>query len=154
MRRGWILLILIFFSFLVANAGHPQPASRDPSTLKLGEITFKLREVGSPPTSLKLIELSIEVWNRSRGTTVPANSVKVVVSPKTIVYADQKPLEEFSFPPQEGILSLPLPPMSGRVLIFGFSLPKEKIESIAFEVELNPPEGEKRTVTCSSLTGR
>jgi hypothetical protein len=37
--------------------------------------------------------------------------------------------------------------MAVRVMIVGFPVPKEKPESISFEVQLNPPEGEKKTAT-------
>jgi hypothetical protein len=32
------------------------------------------------------------------------------------------------------------------VLIIGFSLLETKLESITFEVQINPPDGEKKTV--------
>jgi hypothetical protein len=33
------------------------------------------------------------------------------------------------------------------VLVIGFLIPEEKLGSITFEVQINPPEGEKKTVT-------
>ncbi len=47
------------------------------------------------------------------------------------------------------MLTYPLPPMAVRVMIVGFPVPKEKPESISFEVQINPPEGEKKTATYS-----
>jgi hypothetical protein len=47
-------------------------------------------------------------------------------------------------------LNLPLQPISGRVMIIGYPLRAESPESITFEVQINPPEGEKKTVTWES----
>jgi hypothetical protein len=35
----------------------------------------------------------------------------------------------------------------GRLGIIGFSMPEEKPESITFEIQINPPDGEKKMVT-------
>jgi hypothetical protein len=45
------------------------------------------------------------------------------------------------------MLDFSLPPGGVRIVIIGFPLPKEKLESISFEVQINPPEGHKRTAT-------
>jgi len=42
--------------------------------------------------------------------------------------------------------SFPLLVNIGRTLTIGFSLPETKPESITFEVQVNPPDGEKRVV--------
>jgi hypothetical protein len=68
------------------------------------------------------------------------------MSQKEVSFADQKPAEEFSPSPQEVSLSISLPPLTGRVLIFGFPIPREKVEFITFEVQVNPPDGENKTV--------
>lgn len=154
MRRGSILLTLILLSFSWPTPAPPQPVSKEAPLIKLGEITYRVREAGSSPAPLRMIELYVEILNRSRTATAPANSIRIVVSQKGIVYADQKPSEEHALPSQEMTLPSALPPLSGRSLIFGFSLPDEKIESITFEVSLNPPEGEKRSITCSPLSGQ
>ncbi|MCX8117443.1 MAG: hypothetical protein N3G78_05890, partial [Desulfobacterota bacterium] len=138
MSRAGILPIL-FFLTLISAAAQAQPASKEAPIVKLGEISHRFREVESSPTPLRLIELYVEVVNQSRVASAPANSIKVIVSQKEVIFADKKPAEEFAFPPQEMTFSQPLPPLNRRVLIFGFSLPREKIESITFEVELNPP---------------
>lgn len=138
-------MILICVTVLGLSEAHPQPASKERPFMKLGEITFRVREVDSSPPPFKMLEISIEVLNRSRTETSPANSVKVVISQKEIVYSGPKPLEEFTPAPQEVTLSMPLPPLTGRILIFGFPLPNEKTESISFEIHLNPPDGEKKT---------
>jgi len=43
-------------------------------------------------------------------------------------------------------LDFPLPPSMGRIVVFGFSLPPHKIESITFEIQINPPEGDKKLI--------
>ncbi len=141
------LLVLILFAFTGPGKSLPQLLSREEPIIKLGEVTFKVREIESAPSAIKILEFYIEVLNRSRIATAPPNSIKVVVSQKEVIYAGPKPAEEFAPAPQEAILSIPLPPLTGRVLIFGVSLPKEKVESITFDIHLNPPDGDKKTIT-------
>jgi len=43
--------------------------------------------------------------------------------------------------------SSPLSPGAGRVMIIGYTFQKENPESINFVVQINQPEGEKKTVT-------
>ncbi len=142
-----ILGILVCFSSVWLLEAISQSASKEFPILKLGEIGFRVREVESASPSFKILEIYIEVLNRSRRATAPAHSIKVDVSQKKVVYSGPNPAEEFAPASQEVTLSVPLPPLTGRVLIFGFPLPKEKIESITFEVQLNPPDGEKKTIT-------
>jgi len=132
----------------MVDKGLTQPARSEEGLLeiRLGEISFRIREE-PPPSSLKLIELNIEVLNRSKKKAAPPNSIRVVVVPKEVNYSNQKPKEEFSPTSQEATLHLSLPPLTGRILIFGFGIPMEKVESITFEIHLNPPEGEKKMVT-------
>ncbi len=44
----------------------------------------------------------------------------------------------------ETALAAPLPPRTTRILIIGFSLPEKIPESMTFEIQMNPPEGEKK----------
>jgi hypothetical protein len=43
-------------------------------------------------------------------------------------------------------LTISLPPNTGRIFIIGLQLPEKKPESITFEIQVNPPDGEKKTV--------
>ena len=115
--------------------------------IRLGETRFQTREIGSPPSQLKMLEIHIEVINRSRTSAAPPNSIKVLVTPKEVKFSEGTPVTEFALNPEEVTLNFPLPRSTGRVLIFGFSLPEKKPESITFEVQINPPDGEKKTVT-------
>lgn len=145
-RRILSLFALIWITFLYLSEVLSQPASQEEPIVKLGEITFRVREIGSSPSTMNILELYIEVLNKSRATTVPSNSIKVLVTPKEILYAGEKPAEEFTPASQEVILSIPLPPLTGRVLIFGLTLPREKVQSITFDIQMNPPEGDKKMV--------
>jgi hypothetical protein len=109
------------------------PFSDEPPEIRLGEITFKIREFDSTPP-LKILECQIEVLNRSRKSTIPPNSIKLVVTPAGSLST-----------PAEASLGIPLLPREGQVLTFGFPLPAGD-EPINFEVQVNPPEGEKKTV--------
>jgi hypothetical protein len=142
------LTILISLFFLEVGAGLSQPASEAEKgpEIKLGEVTVKIREFDSTPP-LKILELQIEIVNWSRQSAAPPNSIKVVVTPKEIKFSSTKSTSEFTPTPEETTLSLPLPPRTGRVMIIGFPLHTESPESITFEVQINPPEGEKKTVT-------
>ena len=141
--------VSIFLLFLGIREVFPQPkpkVERGPE-IRLGEIHFQTREIGSPPSQLKMLEINVEVINHSRTSAAPPNSIKVVVTPKEVKFSEGTPVTEFALNPEEVTLDFPLPRSTGRVLIFGFSLPETKPESITFEVQINPPDGEKKTVT-------
>jgi hypothetical protein len=70
----------------------------------------------------------------------------VIVVPKEIKYPESASRSEFSLPQGETALNVPLAPSTGRVLIIGFQLPEKRLESITFEIQVNPPDGEKKTV--------
>lgn len=144
----FFLTILISLFFFWVGAGLSQPASEAEKgpEIKLGEVTVKIREFDSTPP-LKILELQIEIVNWSRQSAAPPNSIKVVVTPKEIKFSSTKSTSEFTPTPEETTLSLPLPPRTGRVMIIGFPLHTESLESITFEVQINPPEGEKKIVT-------
>ena len=114
--------------------------------IRLGETRFQTREIESPPSQLKMLEIHIEVINHSRTSPAPPNFIKVVVTPKEVKFSEGTPVTEFALNPEEVILNLPLPRSTGPVLIIGFSLLETKLESITFEVQINPPDGEKKTV--------
>ena len=144
----FFLTILISLFFFWVGAGLSQPASEAEKgpEIKLGEVTVKIREFDSTPP-LKILELQIEILNRSQQSVAPPNSIKVVVTPKEIKFSSTKSTSEFTPTPEETTLSLPLPPRAGRVMIIGYPFQTESPESITFEVQINPPEGEKKTVT-------
>jgi len=134
--------ILISLFLLSVGVGLSQPTSEEGKgpEIKLGEVTVKIREFQSTPP-LKLLEIQIEVLNQSQQSVAPSGSIKVVVTPKEIKPASESPLT-----PEESILNFPLPPKTGRVMIIGYPFPEKAPESITFEVQINPPEGEKKTV--------
>jgi hypothetical protein len=140
--------ILILLLFLVPGVilSQPKPKVERGPEIRLGEIRFQTREIESPPSQLRMLEIQIEVINRSRTSAAPVNSIKVVVTPKEIKFSEGAPGTEFALNPEEATLNFPLPPSTGRVLIIGYSLLGTKSESITFEVQVNPPDGEKKTV--------
>jgi hypothetical protein len=105
-----------------------------------------VRDLESTPSPLKMLEIHIEVFNKSQRIPAPPNSISVIVVPKEIKYPESVSESEFSPPQGEAALNVPLPPNAGRVLIVGFQLPEKRPESITFEIQVNPPEGEKKTV--------
>jgi hypothetical protein len=148
--KNIIPCFLILFS--IASAA-PEALSQVSGTgektlpVQIGTIVFQVREFEATPSPIKILEVQIEIFNRSRKVTVPPNTIKVVAAPKEIKFSPSSPATPFAPPPEEIMLTYPLPPMAVRVMIVGFPVPKEKPESISFEVQINPPEGEKKTVT-------
>jgi hypothetical protein len=146
------IIIYAFISIFLLSLGmgevfpQPKPKVERGPEIRLGEIRFQTRELGSPPSQLKMLEINVEVINHSRTSAAPPNSIKVVVTPKEVKFSEGTPVTEFALNPEEVTLSFPLPPSTGRVLIIGFSLLETKLESITFEVQINPPDGEKKTV--------
>ena len=127
----------------------PKTAEERGPVITLRAINFSVREFQSTPSRVKMLEVHIEIFNKSRQTTAPPNSVKLVLVPKEITYLEGAPRTEFNPGQQETTIAVPLPPNTGRILTFGFSLPEEIPQSITFEIQMNPPEGETKTVTYS-----
>jgi hypothetical protein len=140
--------VLIFLLFLTTGVILSQARTEEQTApkIELGQITFSLKEFQSAPSQLRILEIYVEVFNRSRSSTAPPNSIKVVVTPIETKFPGGISESEFAPTPQEVTLDLPLPPTTGRILFVGFSLPETKPESIAFEIQVNPPDGEKKTV--------
>ena len=140
----------LFLFLLIQPIGvvlsQPQVAQEKGPYISLGEITFGVREFQSTPSPLKMLEIHIEVLNRSRSSTAPAASIKAVVVPKEVKYPGGASVPGFNPTHEETTLTVPLLPNTGRILIIGFSLPETKPESITFEVQVNPPDGEKKIV--------
>jgi len=140
--------ILIFLLSLATGVVFSQPKAiveKGPE-IKLGEVIFFVREFESTTSPLKILEVHVEIFNRSQRSVAPPNSINVVVVPKEIKYPEEVFVAEFNPTQEETTLTVPLPPNSGRLLIFGFSLPEKKPESVTFEIQINPPAGEKKTV--------
>jgi hypothetical protein len=140
------ILIFLFFPGLEVLSQPASPAEKAPE-ISLGEVIVKIREFDSAPSPIKILELQIEVLNRSQQSVVPPNSIKVVVTPKEVRFPPTKPASELTLTSEEATLNLPLSPKAGRVMIIGYPFQTENPESITFEVQINPPEGEKKTVT-------
>jgi hypothetical protein len=142
------LFVLIFLLSLGTTEVYSQtnPKVEKPPEIKFGQINFQIRELGSPPTQQKMLEIQIEILNRSIRSIVPPNSIKVLVTPKEVKFPEGIPVTELALSPEEVTLNLPLAPSTGRVLIIGYSLLETKPESITFEVQVNPSDGEKKTV--------
>jgi len=141
------VLILLFSFGINGLSAQSQPKGESLPETKLGEIRFQRREIGSPPSQLRMLEIQIEVFNRSPRSTAPPHSIKVIVTPKEIKLPEGASGTEFNLNPEEVSLDLPLPPSTGRVLMIGFPLLETKPESITFEIQINPPGGEKKIVT-------
>ncbi len=124
----------------------PVPPAKD-LPVRIGSIDFRIREIEATPAPIRMLELQIEIINRSNKETVPPNAVKITVIPKTVQFSTDSPAGSFAPPPGEVVLSSPILPRSGRIGIVGFSLPREKLDSILFEIQINPPDGEKKTAT-------
>jgi len=142
---SWILIFL-FVIGVRGSLSQPMPKGEAGPNIRLGEIHFQLRELESTPSPLKVLEVHIEIVNRSRQTIAPPNSIKLAMVPKEVKYPEGTSTTEFSPTPEETTLDVPLPPNKGQILIFGIQLPEKEIESISFEIQINPPDGEKKTV--------
>ena len=140
---------LIFLQCLVTGVGFSQSNAVEEKgpDIRFGEIRFRVRKLESTPSPLKMLEIHIEIFNKSRQTMAPPNSIKLVMVPKEIKYPEGVPVAGFNPAQEETTLTVPLPPNTGRIFIFGFSLPEKIPESMTFEIQINPPEGEKKTVT-------
>ena len=152
-RKTTVYALSLFFLLFLATGvalSQPKPKVEKGPEIKLGETRFQMREMGSPPSQVRMLEIQIEVLNRSTRSTAPPNSIKVLVTPKEVKFSEGTPLTEFTLNPEEVSLNLPLPPSTGRVLIIGYSLLETKPESITFEIQINPPDGEKKTVKWES----
>ncbi len=143
------LLILTLLFLAGAGEGLSQPASNVEKVpeIRLGEVAVRIREFESVSSPFKILELQIEILNQSQQSVAPANSIKVVVIPKEIRFSSEESTNELSLTPEESTLNLPLSPKASRVMVVGYPFQKEVPGSITFEVQINPPEGEKKTVT-------
>ena len=143
----WSLALIVSLFSIGTGDVLSQPLSKEePPQIKLGDVAFKLRELEATPP-FRMLEVQIEIVNQSRQSTAPPNSIKVAVTPKEIESPTSSPATKFDLTPEETTLEIPLPPRTRRIVIIGYSLQTDSPESINFEVQINPPEGEKKTVT-------
>jgi hypothetical protein len=143
--------LLSFLLFLSTGVVFSQPkALEEKADIGFGKITFQTRDFESATPPLRMLEVQIETLNKSRTVTAPPNSIRVVVVPKEIKFPEGTSGTEFNPSQEEVTLNVSLPPNTGRMVIFGFSLPEKKPESITFEVQINPPGGENSVVKWES----
>jgi hypothetical protein len=142
------LPFLILLLLLGTGQVFSQPTQREETVpqIRLDDVNFRVREIESTPSPLRMIEVYVQVFNQSQRVTAPPNSIKLAVVPKEVKFLGAPPKDGSYLQPEITTLNLPLPPRTGRILITAFSLPKEGLESITFEIQINPPEGEKKTV--------
>jgi len=141
----------LFLLFLSTGVAFSQPkAAEEKADIRFGKITFQTRDFESATPPLRMLEVQVEILNNSRRITAPSNSIRVVVVPKEIKFPEGTSGAEFNPTQEETTLAVSLPPNTGRMVIFGFSLPEKKPESITFEVQINPPGGENSMVKWES----
>jgi hypothetical protein len=140
----WHLPFLIILFFPLGQV-FCQPAQREAATdrMRIDDVNFRFREV----ESVRLLEVHVKVFNPSQKVTIPANSIRLALIAREVSYSGTLPQEGLDLPPETTPLHHALPPKTGCILITAFSLPNEKVESITFEIQINPAEGEKKTVT-------
>ena len=143
---------VVLLQSLVMGVGFSQSevAEEKGPEISLKEISFLVREHPSTPSLLKMLEIHIEIYNKSRQATAPANSIKLVLVPIESKYAEGAPGSKYDPGQQETTIPVPIPPASGRIMTFGFSLPEKIPKSMTFEIQINPPDGEKKTATWES----
>ncbi len=143
--------LLTLLLFQAAGVVFSQPkAVEEKADVRFGKITFQGRDFESATPPLRMLEVQIEILNKSRRIAAPSNSIRVVVVPKEIKFPEGTSAAEFNPTQEEITVTVPLPPNTGRMVIFGFSLPEKRPESITFEVQMNPPDGENSIVKWES----
>ena len=150
-----IILHLSALSLLLLQAtsvvfSQPKAVEEKGPEIRFGKITFQTRELESATPPLRMLEVQVEILNNNPRITAPSNSIRVVVVPKEIKFAEGASAAEFNPTREEITVPVPLPPNTGRMVIFGFSLPEKKPESITFEVQINPPGGGNSVVKWES----
>jgi len=143
--------LLVLLVLQTTDVAFSQPkAVEEKADIRFGRITFQTRDFESATPPLRMLEVQVEIFNKSRKITASSNSIRVVVVPKEIKFPEGISDVEFNPSQEEVTLPVPLSPNTGRMLIFGFSLPEKKPESITFEVQINPPGGENSVVKWES----
>jgi hypothetical protein len=142
---------LFLLLFETAGVAFSQPkAVEEKADITFGKIIFQTREFESATLPLRMLEVQVEILNKSHRITAPSNSIRVVVVPKEIKFPEGTSGVEFNPTQEEITIPVSLAPSTGRMVIFGFSLPEKKPESITFEVQMNPPGGQNNLVKWES----
>jgi hypothetical protein len=140
----WVLLFALGTTHVLS-----QPAQQEETVLqvRLETISFRVREIPSSPSPLTLLEVHVSVFNPNQKVTFPADSIKLAIVPKGITFLSTAPKDQPDLQPEITTLNFALAPGTGRLLITAFSLPMASVESVTFDIQLNPPQGEKKTAT-------
>ena len=140
-------LVLVF----VLEPAHifSQPAEQEETKLevRLEDVDFRVREIQSSPSPLTMLEVHVSLFNPNQKVTVPPNSITLAIVPKGITFLSTPPKDQPDLQPEITTLTFPLAPRTGRLLITAFSLPMASVESVTFDIQINPPQGEKKTAT-------
>ena len=143
----WGLALMVSLFSIGTGEVFSQRLSREEAPqVTLGDVAFKLRELEATPP-VRILEVHIEILNQGRQSTAPPKSIKVAVTPKEAESPTSSSTTKFNLTPEETTLEFPLPPRTRRTIVFGYSLQTDSPDSIDFEVQINPPEGEKKAVT-------
>ena len=143
--------LLVLLVLQTTDVAFSQPkAVEEKADIRFGRITFQTRDFESATPPLRMLEVQVEIFNKSSRMIAPPNSIRVVVVPKEVKFPEGTSGAEFNPTQEEITVPVPLPPNTGRMVIFGFSLPEKKPESITFEVQINPPGGENSMVKWES----
>jgi hypothetical protein len=102
------LLVTSLF-FLDTGSVFPQPKGESLPEIKLGEIRFQMREVGSTLSQVRILEIQLESLNHSPTSTAPPQSIKVLITPKEIKFPEGASVTELTLNPEEVSLDLALP---------------------------------------------
>ncbi len=141
--------LLVFL--LVLDTGHvfSQPVHQEEVALqvRLENIDFRVREIPSSPAPITLFEVHVSVFNPNLKATVPANSITLEIVPREITFLSTPPKDQPHLQPEITTLNFALAPRTGRLHITAFSLPMQALESLTFDIQINPPKGEKKTAT-------
>ncbi|MEW6377140.1 MAG: hypothetical protein AB1502_15285 [Thermodesulfobacteriota bacterium] len=78
--------------------------------IHMGEVTFKIGNLKSTPSPPRMLEVHIEILNRSQKFVAPPDSIKVVVTPREVKSSDAVFAREFTSTQGETTLNLSLPP--------------------------------------------
>lgn len=144
----WSLGILSLLWVALQSAfAQPTIDNRKELQVRLGEVTFRLREIGAKPSPFKLLELHVTVFNQDRREVLPPNTVTVVARIKAAELSEGSPGSREDEGTVEATLNASLPPLTGRVVVLGFPLPEGKSSAVTFEVQVNPPHGELKRIT-------
>jgi hypothetical protein len=146
--KGSFRFVFIAALFLITSAdGLCQGSVQEGSVLRIGigNVSFQVREVQASPAPIRILDVQVEVMNQSQTDVVPAQTLKAVVQPKEVTYPPSRTSNAFPLGGMDFVINQPPPPGTGRLVIFSFSLPGERPESITFEIQVNPPAGPRKS---------